>query len=237
MEDPVLCPPGREGWVPSGSYLLSPRLGGRQPVEGFFLDRHLVTVARYRRFMEAGGYQDERYWDPEGWRMITTYRLTAPRFWGEARWRRFQRDDRPIVGASWWEARAFCRYEGRRLPTEREWEAAARGPAGFRYPWGPEWDEARVGVRGKGPRLTWPVGFFHRAKGPFGHHDLVGNVWQWTDDPSIPGQADSPRIVRGGSWASRPDQNDTETWNAYDRGGQFSHLGFRTAASARAAPE
>jgi formylglycine-generating enzyme required for sulfatase activity len=214
--------------VPAGLYPLSERYGLTE-VAAFRLDRHLVTVARYRRFIDAGGYRDKRYWLPRGWRMITAHKRIAPRFWHEEKWSHFLADDRPVVGVCWYEAEAFCRFEERRLPTDIEWEAAARGFEGRIHPWGNEWDPSAAAVRG-GERVTRPIGQFPRGVGPFGHHDLVGNVWQWTSTPSVAGDPESPILARGGSWASRPDQNRTDVWNAYDRGGQHSHLGFRTAA-------
>ncbi len=218
-----------EETVPSGVYPLSERYGTTE-VATFRLDRHLVSVARYRRFLDANGYREKTYWHPRGWRMITTYKMTAPRFWNEPRWVRFLRDERPVVGVCWYEADAFCRFEGRRLPTDIEWEAAARGFEGRIHPWGNEWDRHAARVRGQGARVTWPIGHFRRGVGPFGHYDLVGNVWQWTSTASVPDDPESPMMTRGGSWASRPDQNRTDVWNAYDRVAQFSHLGFRTAA-------
>lgn len=218
-----------EAKVPAGLYALSARIGGSQWVDALWLDRHPVTVDRYRRFIEAGGYEDPEYWDDDGWAWKRDERVVLPRFWDEPAWRRFLRRGRPVVGVSFFEASAFCRFEGRRLPSERELEAAARGPKGFRYTWGDDWEDGRLGIRGVGPRMTWPVGQFRRAMGVFGHHDLLGSVWQWTSDPADPDDPDRGRIVRGGSWASRPDQNTNESWNAYERGAQFSHLGFRTA--------
>ena len=218
-----------EAFVPAGVYALSERLGGAQPVGAFWMDRYPVTVDRFARFIDRGGYDEPDYWDDDGWIWKKEKRIVLPRFWDEPAWRRYLRRGRPVVGVSYWEAVAFCRFEGRRLPTEREWEAAARGPAGWTYTWGDAWEEGRLGVRGVGPRMTWPVGYFRRAVGPFGHHDLIGNVWQWTSDPVDPKDPDQGRVVRGGSWASRPDQNRTDSWNAYEPGAQFSHLGFRTA--------
>ncbi len=228
MDAVLLADRPAEERVPAGVYPLSERYGPTE-VDAFHLDRHLVTVARYRRFIDAGGYRERRFWDPRGWRMISAYKLTAPRFWNEAKWARFLRPDRPVVGVSWYEADAFCRFEGRRLPADVEWEAAARGLEGRPYPWGNAWDPKAAAVRGQGARVTWPVGHFRRGVGPFGHYDLVGNVWQWTATPSRPDAPGGPMMARGGSWASRPDQNRTDVWNGYDAGAQFSHLGFRTA--------
>jgi formylglycine-generating enzyme required for sulfatase activity len=221
-----------ERLVPSGVYRLSARIGGEQQVDAFWLDRHPVTVERYAAFIEAGGYDDREHWDDEGWDWKIEHDVECPRFWDEPEWKRFLRRGRPVVGVSWFEARAFASFEGRRLPGERELEAAARGPHGWVYTWGDVWEEGRLGIRGVGPRMTWPVGFFRGGRAAFGHDDLLGNVWQWTTDPKDPQHPERAYIVRGGSWASRPDQNTNESWNAYEPGARFSHLGFRTARHA-----
>lgn len=212
--------------VPAGRYRLSARLGGEQDVEELEVDRHLVCVADFREFIDAGGYEEQRWWSPEGWRWKVEQQITKPRFFGPGEWRRFVRPTRPIVGVSFYEAEAYARFLGRRLPTEAEWEATARGPAGRAYPWGEELDVGRVGMRGMGPRVTWPCGYFPRGAGPFGHLDLVGNVWQWTTTKDRGGV-----IVRGGSWASRPEQGRTDFFNVYDPSTRHSHVGFRTVRS------
>ena len=219
--------PIEEAPVPAGNYPLSPRFG-RTEVDAFSLDLNLVTVDKYRRFIDAGGYQQKSFWQAAGWTMLTEYRLVAPRFWSEPKWAAFLKPNHPVVGVSWFEADAFARWCGRRLPTEMEWEASARGPSGYPFPWGADWHPDAAAVRGQGDRITWPVGSFPKGRGHFGHFDLVGNVWQWT---STCGDTSGQMVAKGGSWASRPDQNRTDTYNAYDRGAQFSHLGFRTAWS------
>lgn len=226
----VLLPAADDALVPAGAYRLSARLGGVQLVGAFRLDRAPVTVERYAAFIEAGGYDDPNLWEEDGWAWLVSERIDLPRFWDEPEWRRFVRRGRPVVGVSFFEACAFCSFEGRRLPTERELEAAARGPEGHLYTWGDTWEPGRLGVRGIGPRMTWPVGHFRGARGPFGHDDLLGNVWQWTSDPADPADPERGYVVRGGSWASSPDLNTTESWNVYAPEGRFSHLGFRTAA-------
>jgi formylglycine-generating enzyme required for sulfatase activity len=232
ISDAVPLKRADEALVPTGVYRLSDRLGGAQTVEQFWLDRYPVTVDRYAKFIDAGGYEESDYWDDDGWDWKRDKNIVLPRFWDEPAWRRYLRRGRPVVGVSYWEAIAFCRFEKRRLPSERELEAAARGEKGSLYTWGNEWEDGRLGIRDVGPRMTWPVGYFRRAVGPFGHYDLIGNVWQWTTDALDPEDPQSVRVVRGGSWASRPDQNRTDSWNAYEPGAQFSHLGFRTARRA-----
>ncbi len=195
------------------------------------MDRYPVTVARYALFVDAGGYDDEELWDDEGWAWRSENAILTPRWWEEQdpHWARFLTPDRPIVGVSWYEARAFCRFAGRRLPSEAEWEAAARGPEGRLYPWGDSWEPERAGNRGKGPRLTWPVGSFPAAEGPFGHHDLVANVWQWTSDP-WPDPSSSSMAARGGAWSARDEHCRSDHRNAYEKDGRWSHVGFRTVA-------
>ncbi len=221
--------------MPAGEYRVSARVGGVQSVAAFRLDIYPVTVDRFAAFVDADGYEDEAFWDHDSWRWRLTEDIEHPRFWHDEGWplfRRFQRGSRPVVGVSWYEARAFCRWAGRRLPSELELEVATRGGHGGRYPWGDTWQEGRVAVRGVGPRVTWPVGFFPQSVGPFGHHDLVGNVWQWTRDPFVPSEPEGPICTRGGSWASRPEQAGADHFNGFDRGGRHSHVGFRTAAGA-----
>ncbi|RMG16716.1 MAG: hypothetical protein D6729_10270 [Deltaproteobacteria bacterium] len=213
--------------VPAGWKLLSDRVGGRQHVPAFAMDRDLVTVADYRRFIEAGGYLQPEYWDEEGWQWRTREGIEAPRFFGDPDWAPYLEPERPIVGVSYWEARAFCAWAGRALPTEVQWEAAARGEDGRLYPWGNRFDEGRVGMRGVGRRGTWPVGHWPRANGPYGHRDLVGNVWQWTTDDWDPGRSRA-KAVRGGAWSARPVHARTDHRNGYQPEGRWSHVGFRT---------
>ncbi len=197
------------------------------------MDRYPVTVERYARFIAQGGYQEEEFWDDESWDWRLENDIELPRFWDDPNWplwRRFLRPSRPVVGVSWYEARAFCRFEGRSLPTEAQWEAGARGPAGLVFPWGNDWEDNRVAVRGVGPRVTWPVGYFPQSVALYGHHDMVGNLWQWTLNPFDDDEHRGAMAVRGGSWASRPEQNRTDHWNGYLKDGRHSHVGFRTIA-------
>ena len=218
--------------VPAGEYPLSPLLGGNHLTDGFSMDRFCVTNARFGQFVEAGGYDDFDLWSDEGWAWRLESHATAPRWWhtDHAHWKQFQSPDRPVIGICWHEAQAFCEFNNRRLPTEAEWEVAARGSEGFLYPWGDRWEDGRVRIRGMGPRLTWPIGEHPGARGPFGHEELIGNVWQWTSDPWPEGHEGQSFAVRGAAWSARPEHCRSDHRNAYPSHDRWSHVGFRTVA-------
>ena len=114
--------------------------------------------------------------------------------------------NKPVVGVSYWEAEAFAQWAGGRLPSEHEWEAAARGPEGRAYPWGDPWE---AGICNSGESQlgeTSPVGIFPRSRSPFGLEDMAGNVWEWCSDgirrlePGEPGRrlGERRRALPGG---------------------------------------
>jgi formylglycine-generating enzyme required for sulfatase activity len=183
---------------------------------GYRIGKYPVTVEEYREFIRAGGYAERRYWTGDGWENAA---FKQPAFWDNTRWA--GNDRFPVVGVSWYEAYAYCRWlaekTGRpyRLPTEAEWEKAARGTDGRIYPWGNEWDEEVCNTAEYKTLQPTPVGIFSPAgDSPYGGADMAGNVWEWCltqwresyqvpadDDP----KGDAWRTMRGGSWNS--DQN------------------------------
>jgi len=180
-----------------------------------------VTNAEFAPFVERG-YLERALWSDGGWTWREENGVVAPRFWGNPDWNDYLGPDQPVVGVSWFEADAFARSLGMRLPTEAEWERAARGDDGRRFPWGDDWDPESAAHRG-GRRHTLPVRSIPRNRSPYGLYDCAGNVWEWCADAYGPGL----RSARGGSWNAHPPQLRCAARNAWPEEARFSNLGFR----------
>lgn len=160
-------------------------------IDKFVIDRDLVTNKRFKSFIADGGYNNPKWWDKEGWKFIKLYKISAPISLSKQASKKIQKDDMPVAGLSWFEARAYAKWEGRRLPKELEWEKAARGCDGRPWPWGEEFNPAFANTQESKNSGITPVGKFNKGKSPYGCRDMVGNLWEWTmDEP----------VVRGGSW-------------------------------------
>ena len=145
----------------------------------FWIDIYPVTNARYALFIAAGGYDQPHWWLQDAWAWKCLHRIRQPVMWGHAGW---DGPDQPVAGVSWYEADAYARWAGRRLPTDAEWEKAARGADGRRYPWGDDWPTASIANFDSQIGRTTPVGLFAEGISPYGCHDMAGNVNNWTRD-------------------------------------------------------
>ena len=220
-------------------------------LEAFSMDATEVTNREYRQFIDAGGYTQQKFWSPEGWQFLQKDKLTAPGFWTDTR---FNQPEQPVVGVSWYEADAYCRWAGKQLPAEAQWEKAARGTDRRQYPWGNapvsgtlanycdvQCDQAWKDTRGKdGYPYTAPVGSYPSGKSPYGIEDLAGNVWEWVQDwyaadyyrrsPERNPVNDTPaesRVLRGGGWHNPPAYVRAAVRHRYAPDNRSSGLGFR----------
>ena len=224
----------------------------------FFIDVTPVTNRAYTEFVADGGYVRRELWDDEGWTFIASERIAHPGFWQAdgASWtvlrfgaRRGLDLDEPVQHVSWHEAVAFARWAGKRLPTEFEWECAAAwdGEKKRAWPWGDAPASpslANLGARHDGPA---PVGAYPEGTSPWGCHQMIGDVWEWTSSSfqPYPGFTAFPyreysevffgsdyKVLRGGSWATHETaiRPTFRNWDYAIRRHIFS--GFRCARDA-----
>jgi formylglycine-generating enzyme required for sulfatase activity len=179
-------------------------------VPAFHMSRYPVTNAQFSAFVEAGGYHEKHYWTESGWRWRENEELDGAVEVGEP----WNLPNHPVVAISWYEASAFCRWLSERLgynvrlPSETEWEKAARGTDGRTYPWGEEIDPEKANYGDTGIGTTSAVGCFPAGTSPYGILDLSGNVWEWTRtgfqesyedyQPNLP--VKDSAVVRGGAF-------------------------------------
>ncbi|TYB46888.1 ergothioneine biosynthesis protein EgtB [Actinomadura chibensis] len=225
----------------------------------YYIDVEPVTNAAYIAFVESGGYADPRWWHPAGWEWRNASGRRAPAFWSREgrQWlrRRFGRTEivppgEPVQHVCWYEADAYARWAGKRLPTEAEWEKAARwDPSAERsrtYPWGDAYEEGRANL---GQRMLRPAetGSYAAGASAYGVRRMIGDVWEWTssDFHGYPGFRSFPyreysevffgpeyKVLRGGSWATHPlaVRGSFRNWDFPIRRQIFA--GFRCARSA-----
>jgi formylglycine-generating enzyme required for sulfatase activity len=148
-------------------------------LSAYWIDVYPLTNARFNLFLSKDGYEQPEWWSKEGWAWKTQRRIHRPAMWSQPGW---DGPDQPVAGVSWYEADAYARWAGRRLPTDAEWEKAARGPDGRCYPWGDDWPTAGLANFNLDVGRTTPVGLYPDGTSPYGCHDMAGNVNNWTSD-------------------------------------------------------
>jgi serine/threonine-protein kinase len=241
-------------FVPAGDFIMGSLLGigsdeeapqHRVTLGGYWIDEAEVTNAQYRAFVDATGYPAPALCKPDD----LTY--TDP-----------EKTDHPVVCVSWDDAQAYCAWAGGRLPTEAEWEKAARGLDQRNYPWGNRFDGSRANYcdvqceldykdsqADDGYARTAPVGSYPAGASPFGALDMAGNVWEWVGDwysfsyygrspeinPQGPGIGEE-RVLRGGAWSAFS-ENLRSAYRAWLAPGQGDRaIGFRCVVPTQPVP-
>ena len=201
-------------------------------VDGFLIDKTEVGNADFQQFIEQGGYSNPAFWSVKGWIWVNSLKSKQPRFQEDEL---LGRAEHPVVGVSWYEADAYCRFRNKRLPHEYEWEKAARGPEGYRWSFGnqvgSDGTQANYIGRVDGYAKTAPVDAF--APNGYGLFNMSGNVWEWMDNEYGEGESTESwyRVLRGGSWGSFPEYLRAAYRGADDPGISADSYGFRCAKS------
>ncbi|HEY4000192.1 MAG TPA: SUMF1/EgtB/PvdO family nonheme iron enzyme, partial [Candidatus Xenobia bacterium] len=206
--------PGGEFWMGSDDKDDNERPMHKMLVEDFYIDPIPVTNRQYLAFVQETGYQTEAEELGRGWIWVNEWKEVDRASWRYPTGPGSTIDDKldhPVVLISWNDAQAYCQWAGKRLPSEAEWEKAARGTDGRRWPWGNEWDKSRLNSGEAGPGCTSSVNHYPQGRSQYGCMDLAGNVWEWVQDcyRPYPGNngsdedfGDKYRVLRGGSWDS-----------------------------------
>lgn len=220
--------------IPEGEFIMGTdvRLKDERPghvvyLKNFYIDKFEVTNEDYQKFIKVTGHKA-----PENWK-DNKYPLRKGRH--------------PVIFVDWYDSDAYCKWLGKRLPRETEWEKAARGINGYTFPWGNEWDSNKSNNPIRGSAGAMAVGSFEAGKSPYDIYDMSGNVWEWVDDYYLPHPGSdyaSPefgkkyKILKGGSWwdcsfyscgISAPAFNRA----FFDPSTNNDSFGFRCAADAR----
>ncbi len=214
-------PPSGMVLIPAGEFRMGDNNGDddEKPqnkiyLKAFYIDKNEVTNARYMEFVKATNHEKPYWWnDPQ---------VNQP--------------NQPVVGVSWYDAVAYAKWAGKRLPTEAEWEKAAKGILNAIYPWGKTWDNTKANSTLSKTNTLRPVGSYPAGASSYGVNDMLGNVWEWCSswyhshyyyncslkNPTGPSHGRA-RVIRGGSWTDLPRQ--LRTTNRY-----YSHPNVRTKA-------
>lgn len=214
-------------------------------LDKYWIDRYPVTIKQYRQFINAGGYKKSEFWSPEGWQWLQENGITQPLYWREET----TQENHPVCGVSWYEADAYSRFIGKRLPIEAEWEKAAswdvKNGCCRTYPWGETEPNSQLCNHNNIQQQTTAINTYLDGQSAYGLVDVLGNVWEWTSTwfdgyqgfEFFPYRGYSQvyfdgqhRVLKGGSWATRPWALRCSFRNWYYPGVRQIIAGFRCAS-------
>ncbi len=247
-------------WVPAGSFLMGTteqeaqalqgpdvpgwvkqELPSERPqhevrlTHGYWIDQYEVTNAAFQAFIDSGGYAKREYWSKDGWDWLSKQPAHSGCLFQKVK----EKADYPCVRVTWYEAEAYAKWRSGDLPTEAEWEYAARGPKSLIYPWGNAFDNDKANVVGS--TQLQPVGHYPDGKSWVNAFDMAGNAMEWVqdwlstnyyalkvrDDPPGPASG-TVKIEKGGWWGSNP-YVARSAYRHYEDPPEYAdqHIGFR----------
>ncbi len=231
--------------IPAGEFEMGCDKGGdpmeapvhKVQVDAFNIDKFEVTNADYKKFIDDGGYQKKELWSNEGWAWKEKSKITAPQYFNESK---YNGAEQPVCGISWYEAEAYANWVGKRLPTEAEWEKAAKGTDGRKFPWGNDYKKGLCNNKDEGIGKPTKIGKYIEGASPYGLLDMAGNVNEWCLDyfgreyyKSSPGNnpkgpdKGKDKVIRGGGFSYDNYYCRTTRRGAYDPTQRSSSIGLR----------
>jgi formylglycine-generating enzyme required for sulfatase activity len=199
--------------IPEGEFIMGSNEGDvdetperKINLKSFLIDKYDVTNEQYKKFVAATNRPEPKNW------FFTGYDSKLK--------------DHPVSFVDFKNAKAYCAWLGKRLPTEEEWEKAARGTDGRKYPWGNHFDKSKANTSLGGIMGTVPVDYYSSGQSPYGVFNMAGNVWGWT---SSRGKSDEKMIVKGGSWGLSHRFSRTFSRVEYETKARVNNIGFRCA--------
>ncbi len=215
-------------YVPAGEFIMGSDNNWKEEPQhiastgAYFIDKYEVTVEEYAEFIRDTGHRAPKYWFRNGGKPGKGTDLL------------------PVVYVDYYDACAYCEWEGKRLPTEAEWEKAARGTDGRNFPWGDEWNPHYTNTWEKGPHRRAQVNAYPKGASPYGAFNMGGNVWEWTSSwlVNYPGADTSfdftgtDMVLKGGSWLDFADSTRPAERHEFTPYIRYNTVGFRCAKDA-----
>ncbi len=205
-------PPSDMVMIESGEFVMGSNTKGSNEnperkvwLNDYFMDKYEVTNEAYLRFVKQIKHEEPKDWQVYGYME--------------------DKKNHPVVFVSFDDASGYCKWSGKRLPTEEEWEKAARGTIGYIYPWGNEVETGRANTSIEDMVGTTKVGMYEGGRSPYGLYDMAGNVWEWTSSTYI----SKEKVVKGGSWGLSHKLARTFIRIGYEPTTKTNNVGFRCA--------